>query len=417
MKKQNGDPSRRGVLYAGVALLAAPAIIRRAAADEPVQLLSHRYPALEFYADKIKTALPDVPVNARLMPSGDAASLERIAFSSGDTSLDLLWANSAILPGYAKSGWLEPLDDLWAKHRAEFRLDDISPASLKGVSYDGHIYAMPITTNTLLYAYRDDLFAEKKLAPPASWDEAVQIAKTLNSPRRSGITLSLKWDQPPYELQSVLNTVGDGWFDKDFHPAFNDARGVAAIETIKRLVPFAVPGYTAQVNDESTVNFAQDVAATGQQWATRCSTMDNPDKSHVVGKIKWAVPPGGHQGLSTDAYAISRNSRRDKDMLFRILATALNEQNQRSGAALAVPTRRAVLNDPAIQAKYRWYPAVSAALDAAQPFPALPEFIETAELSTKRMVQAIVGQMGVKEALDAGAAEVSDLLKRRGYNI
>ena len=31
------------------------------------------------------------------------------------------------------------------------------------------------------------------------------------------------------------------------------------------------------------------------------------------------------------------------------------------------------------------------------------------------MVQAIVGQMPVKEALDTGAAEVADLLKRRGY--
>ena len=408
---------RRRFLAAATGMLAAPAILRHAAADEPVQLLSHRYPALEFYAEKIKTALPNVPVNARLMPSGDAASLERIAFSSGDSSLDLVWANSGLIPGYAKNGWLEPLDDFYARYRTEFRLDDISAASIKGCSYDGHIYAMPITTNTLLYAYRDDLFQEKKLAPPTTWDDAVAIAKALNSPRRNGITLSLKWDQPPYELQSVLNTVGDGWFAPDMRPIFNDARGVKAIETFKALVPFAVPGYTAQGNDESTVNFAQDVAATGQQWATRCSTMDNPDKSRVAGKMKWAVPPGGHQGLSTDAYAISRNSRRDKDTLFRILATALSEANQREGATLAVPTRRSVLGDPAIQAKYRWYPAVSAALDAAQPFPALPEFIETAELSTKRMVQAIVGQMGVKEALDTGATEVTDLLKRRGYNI
>jgi ABC-type glycerol-3-phosphate transport system substrate-binding protein len=410
-------PGRRGFLAATTALLASPAIPRRASADEPVQLLSHRYPALEFYAEKVKTALPGVPVNARLMPSGEAGSLERIAFSSGDTSLDLIWANGAMVPGYAKAGWLEPLDDLWAKHREEFRLDDISPAALKGCSYDGHIYAMPITINTLLYAYRDDLFEQNKLTPPTTWEEAVAIAKALNSPRRNGISLSLKWDQPPYELQSVLNTVGDGWFDKDLHPVFNDAKGIAAIDTFRRLAQYAVPGYTAQGNDESTVNFSQDVAATGQQWATRCSTMDNPQKSRVVGKIKWAVPPGGHQALSTDAYAISRNSRRDKDVLFRILATALNDANQREGAALCVPTRRSVLNDPAIQAKYRWYPAVSAALDTALPFPALPEFIETAELSTKRMVQAIVGQMPTKEALDAGAGEVSDLLKRRGYNI
>jgi multiple sugar transport system substrate-binding protein len=396
-------------------LLAAPVILRRAHAAEDVQLLSHRYPALEYYADKLKTALPGTPVNARLMPSGEAINLERIALSAGDTSLDLMWANSAMIPGYAKSGWLEPLDELYAKYRDEFGLADISPASIAGCSYDGHVYGMPITTNTLLYAYRADLFDAAHLTPPNTWDEAVEIARKLNTPRRNGLTLSLKWDQPPYELQSVLNTVGDGWFDKEWRPIFNDARGVAAIETFKRLAQYAVPGYTAQANDENAVNFGQDIAATGQQWATRCASMDDPAKSRVVGKISWAVPPGGRQAIVTDAYCISRKSRRDKDMLFRLLATALSEQNQRAGARLAVPTRRAVLNDAAIQQQYRWYPTVSKALDAALPLPPLPEFSETAELSTKRMVQAIVGQVPVKEALDTGAAEVKDLLARRGY--
>lgn len=406
---------RRRVLAGSAALLASPALGRGARADEPVQLISHRYPALEFYAEKLRSALPGTPVNTRLMPSGEAATLERIAFSAGDSSMDLLWANSTMIPGYAKSGWLEPLDDLWAKHREEFALDDISPTSIKGCSYDGHIFAMPITTNTLLYAYRDDLFQEHKLTPPKTWDEAVEIARTLNSPRRNGVTISLKWDMPPYELHSVLNNVGDGWFNRDWHPSFNDAKGVAAIETYKRLAQYAVPGFSAQANDESTVNFSQDVAATGQQWATRCASMDDPAKSRVVGKIQWAVPPGGKQAIVTDAYAISKASKRDKDTLFRLLATALSDQNQRAGAALSVPTRRAVLGDPAIQAKYRWYPTVARCLDAAEPMPALPEFSETAELSTKRMVQAIVGQMPVKEALDTAAGEVTELLKRRGY--
>jgi ABC-type glycerol-3-phosphate transport system substrate-binding protein len=400
---------------AGTAALAAPAILNPARADDAVQLISHRYPALEFYAEKLRNAVPGTTVNTRLMPSGDAMQLQRIAFSAGDTSLDLLWVNSSIVGNYAKNGWLEPLDDLFAKHGQEFGLGDISPASLRGVSYDGHIYAMPLTTNVLLYAYRQDLFAERKLQPPTTWDEQVGIAQTLNSPRRNGTTLSLKWDMPPYELQSVLNTVGDGWFDKSWRPTFNSPKGVAAIETYKRLAQYAVPGFTAQGNDENSVNFGQDVAATGQQWATRCASMDDPAKSKVIGKIAWTVPPGGRQAITTDAYAISRKSAKDKDKLFRLLATALAEQNQRAGASLAVPTRRAVLNDPEIQAKYRWYPAISKALDAGEPLPSLPEFNEAAELATKRMVQAIVGQMPVKEALDAGAAEVTDLLKRRGY--
>ena len=65
---------------------------------------------------------------------------------------------------YAKNGWIQPLDDLFEKYRAEFRLDDIAPASLRGVTYKGRVYALPLTTNTLLYAYRGDIFREAQIA-------------------------------------------------------------------------------------------------------------------------------------------------------------------------------------------------------------------------------------------------------------
>jgi ABC-type glycerol-3-phosphate transport system substrate-binding protein len=218
------------------------------------------------------------------------------------------------------------------------------------------------------------------------------------------------------ELQSVMNTVGDGWFDKDWRPVFNDDRGVKAVEIIKHLSQYCVPGFTAVHNDEHSVNMSQDIAAQGQQWATRCATMDNPDKSRVVGKIKWTVmPQGGKQVMISDTYCISRYTAKDKDMLFRLLASALREENQRGAAALATPPRNAVLNDPALQAKYRWYPAVSQCLAVAQPLPALPEFSEASEIFNKRIVQAVVGQMETKAALDAAATEVQAMLKERGY--
>ncbi len=394
--------------------LAMPALNVRAQGNA-VTLISHRYPALEWYADKMKSALPGTTVDTRLMPSGDASQMQRLQFSSASPGMDILWLNSSLMAFYAKNGWLEPMDDLIAMFRDEYKLGDLNPTSLRGMTYEGKVYGLPLTTNTLLYAYREDVFSERKLAPPGTWEEQVEIAKTLNSPRRSGTTLSLKWDMPPYELSSVLHTVGDGWFDRDWKPVFNSAKGVAAIDLYRRLAAFAVPGFSSQANDENTVNFAQDVAATGQQWATRCATMDNPQRSKVVGRIQWAVPPGGKQAITTDGYAISRFSTKNKEMLFRILARALDEDSQRGAADLATPTRRAVLNDPAIQARFRWYPAISKCLDVGEPPPALAEFNEAGEVACRRMVQAIVGQMPVKAALDAGATEVVELLTRRGY--
>ena len=146
--------TRRHLLAASAAALAAPAVRTAHAADAAVQLISHRYPGLEYYAEKLKSSLPGVAVDTRLMQAPDAIQLQRLALSSGSAQLDILWANSITLASYAKSGWLEPLDDLWAKHKDEFNLGDYNQGSVAGCSYDGHIYGMPLTTNTMLYAYR-----------------------------------------------------------------------------------------------------------------------------------------------------------------------------------------------------------------------------------------------------------------------
>ena len=276
---------------------------------------------------------------------------------------------------------------------------------------------MPITTNTTLYAYRADVFEEKKLKPATTWADYIENAKALNAPpRRYGVTLALKGEMIPNELHAVMNTVGDGWFDKDWRPTFNTARGIEAIETYKKLSAYCVPGFTSVHNDEHTVNLGQDIAAQGQQWATRCASMDNPDKSKVVGKIAWTtMPAGGKQVLISDMYTISRFSGKNKDKLFIALATALNETNQRGAAALATPPRAAVLTDPELVKKYRWYPAVGQCLSIGMAMPQLPEFSEASELIGKRMAQAIVGQTPTKEALDTAATEVVAMLSQRGY--
>ena len=45
--------------------------------------------------------------------------------------MDILWLNGSLMAFYAKNGWLEPMDDLIAKFKDEYKLGDINPASLK----------------------------------------------------------------------------------------------------------------------------------------------------------------------------------------------------------------------------------------------------------------------------------------------
>ena len=57
---------RRHVLRAA---LATPIILgAKARAAGTIQMISHRYPALEYYAGKMRDAIPGVTVNTQLMP-------------------------------------------------------------------------------------------------------------------------------------------------------------------------------------------------------------------------------------------------------------------------------------------------------------------------------------------------------------
>ena len=408
---------RRAALGALSAVLLGAAALAAPAAAQTVQMISHRYPALELFAAKMREAVPGVTVNTQLMPFDKANELATIALSSKADTLDIVYASDATVLKYAKNGWLRPLDDLWAKYKEQYALDDIPESVLDGYRYDGKLYALPHNLNVMLFFYRKDLLDAAGKQPPKTIPEYAAMAKEMNSPMRAGTISCLKpVDAGLNEAHWYMNAIGDGWFDAQNKPIFNDAKGVEAIETLKTVTASAQRGFAAAANDECALAFQQDLAVMGLQWATRAASMDDAAKSRVVGKIDWAPAPGGHARLSGDGYAISAFSKQDPDLLFRIIAFSSNKENMREAAALTVPPRQSVLRDPELAKKFRHYPAVLASLDTAVSFPRLPEFYEVGEFITRRVLQAVNGEMETKAALDEAAKETAALLKSRGYD-
>ena len=415
------DTSRRTVIkqmgatalaLGGGTLLGA----RSAFATEPVQLISHRYPALEFWAGKMKTALPGVDVNAQLIPFEKMGELVTIAMSSKSATFDIVYVIDSTVASYARNGWLRPLDDLWAKYKKEFALDDFSDAAMKMCSYKGHIYAIPGTVNTMMFYYRKDVFDAAGKTPPKTMAEYQALAKNFHTPARAGTIVCLKpTDAALNEAHWYMNTIGAGWFDDKWKPIFNNARGVRAIEALKDTTKYAQRGFATAANDECTIALQQDAAVMGQQWATRARSVDDPRQSRVIGKFDWTPMPEGKARVLTDGYAISAFSKQDPDKLFRIMATATREANMREAAAMLVPPRKSLLQDPELRAKNRFYAAAAQAIETGVPFPALPDFYAVGEFISLLILQAVTGEMPVKEALDKAASETEAYLGKRGY--
>ncbi|MDM9625263.1 extracellular solute-binding protein [Rhizobium sp. S152] len=378
--------------------------------------MSQRYPAVELFAEKLKAAAGDTAINIQLMPYSKMIELVSIALSSGADTIDVMYTNEVTTVNYAKSGWLRPLNDLWDRFKTEFDLDDFDPKVVDNLSVDGNIYAIPLSAMGNFLFYRKDLMEEKGLKAPATIADYVQAAANLKKGPVAGTTLTLRpADYMLNEAHWYLHALADGWFDDKYNPVFNSDKAVAAIELLRDAAKSAQPSYTSASNDEANLALQIGAAAMGPLWPTRAPSMDDPKRSRVVGKIDFAPLPSGHGRIVQDGFSISKFSKQDPEVMFRMLAAALNKSNATEIASLVTPARISLRNDASLKAKFRYYPAAIEALQTATSYPRIPEWYALGDGLSRHLLRAVTGEAPVKDALDQAASETTSFLKDRGY--
>jgi len=92
----------------------------------------------------------------------------RTAVVQGDApdlvSIDYVW-----LPGYARAGYLAPLDEL-APDWAASLVEDLEPAVYQNHFVNGHLYGLPVQADVTGLWYRRDWFEVEGLKPPETWE-------------------------------------------------------------------------------------------------------------------------------------------------------------------------------------------------------------------------------------------------------
>lgn len=121
----------------------------------------------------------ETQIELQIVPSSEMVQKYATAAAGGSApdfvSLDLVYA-----PAFAKSGVLEDLTDL-AKSLPYF--DHLSKAHVGTGTYDGRIYALPMSADASVLLWNKRLFKEAGLDPdkgPASWAEIEAAAGKVN---------------------------------------------------------------------------------------------------------------------------------------------------------------------------------------------------------------------------------------------
>lgn len=388
-----------------------------------LKLMSHRYAALEFFAEALeKNAPPNVKIESELMPYSKWLEKMRVNLAAGSSAYDITYIDPKVVQEFASKGWLVPLSEYIEKYENKFHFSDIPQSNWNNHSYRGKIYSIPHHQLSYIMFYRQDLLSQAGLEPPEDIEDYIEKAAKLTTPNRYGTSLTLEVpDSMSNEFHNYLRGCGGAWFDKNYKSTFNELPGILAVHCIRRLLKYAPPGVMNYGNDESMVAMQHDKVAMMLQWSTRAPGMRNPEESKVVGLVKYDQPPSYWQGgpaagqPAASGYAISAFTKNDPELIFQIIARATDEETARKAHKVAMPVRLAVATDPQLVEQHPEWEAVVKNVEAGGVCrPVIAEYTMIMEISTRRIAQALVGEMEIKEALDLAVEESREVFKESG---
>ncbi|MFE8069684.1 ABC transporter substrate-binding protein [Marinobacteraceae bacterium S3BR75-40.1] len=103
------------------------------------------------------------------------------------------WQAGTRLRQIVQSGHLAAIDDLWENEG----FDSAYTSGVKqSVSYQGRVYAIPYSYYQWGFYYRQSLFDELGLTPPATWHEFLNLCDALNTAGIAPVTIGTKYHWP-----------------------------------------------------------------------------------------------------------------------------------------------------------------------------------------------------------------------------
>lgn len=143
---------------------------------------------VEGWVNDYNAAHPDVHINHTVVSQTDyTTTLIPTAMANGSAP-DVLYVEPSTFTKYAEAG---ALADLTPYYTDELK-DDILPAVLDSVTFDGKLLALPTELETLGLFYDEDLLAAEGVAPPSTWDELKSAAAQLTTDERYGLVLPVE---------------------------------------------------------------------------------------------------------------------------------------------------------------------------------------------------------------------------------
>lgn len=415
-----GRPSRaRSCLVTALAIAPALALLT-VGAPAAAQGKSITLSMLAGYKeDVLRASLPEfekktgIKVVVDSAPFGDLYKKQLLSLSTGGR-YDVLFMDEP---------WIAPLSEFLLplnERMKTLELKDFVPTTVAAGAFQGTQYAVPVDPNVQLLVYRKDLFDQKGLRPPATWDELLATAKAFHDPAKQqyGIAITASSDvQTGLYMLLAMWSYGAELVDSRGRGGLDTEAGRKGGEVFLELLKYAPPNVKsynfADVN--KAIQLGQAVMAI--QWASGAKPMEDKTRSSVAGKLGYALVPKAvrqtpMRGVWT--IAIAKNSP-NQDAAWQF-ATWLSGK-EFGLAAVKFPSatsaihspRVSVLKDPGTKAALPYAETLFESLQITKERPRLREYADIQEHLRITAGKLTAGELTLPAALkeiDAGTNRI-----------
>ncbi len=265
--------------------------------------------------------LTGIGFNVEELPHPDQYSKPIAEHIAGSGAYDILDIEPAWIPSLADGGVILPIDDYVAKYMDKADLEDYHPLYQFLPTYKGKRWGFFDDGDVLALYYRTDVFGDPKLqeaykakykkdlAVPKTWDEYAETAQFITdqlAPKIYGAAHFRKAGSPGNQFSFLQQYRANGgkFFDDQMKALLASDAGMTTFKQMIAANKASVPGnndmdavaaWAAWLQGKSAMLFSwPPTGRMSENYAQRDKAINFVPQSTVVGKVGYAVMPGGN---------------------------------------------------------------------------------------------------------------------------
>ena len=399
---------------------------------------------LEQLKGDFESSHPGITLNLLVLPENQIRDKVTTDISTGAGQFDLVTIGMYEVPLWAKNKWIEEVGTT-LQQDANYDYNDLFPSILKGLQYDGKLYAAPFYGESSALMYRKDMFQKAGLTMPdkPTWEQVGGFAQKLHSPpNQFGICLRglPGWGEQLAPLDTVINTYGGRWFDENWNAQLNSPESAAAINFyVNTLKSSGEPGATQAGFTECETLMVQGKVSMWYDATSGADLVFDPKQNPSAANMGMAYAPIKEKPYSgwlwAWAFAMESNSK-NKPAAYEFMKWAtskdyVNLVAQKSGWG-AVPTgaRKSTYDAGGYKDYAKGFAAVTLdSIENADPskptvkpvpytgvqFVQIPEFQDLGTRVSQEFAAAIAGQQSTDDAIKKANDYANQVAKQGGY--